>query len=128
MFKISSLDHIGIGVKDAEISVKWYQEVLGLEKLTIKEWGSYPVFMVSNDRTGIAIFQNRAGNPVSMPEDRKTGLPHIAFKVSFVDFENAQKHLDTLNLGFEYQDHFIAHSIYFRDPDNYCIEITTYEI
>jgi len=32
------------------------------------------------------------------------------------------------NITFEFQDHVIAHSIYFQDPDGHEIEITTYEI
>jgi catechol-2,3-dioxygenase len=31
-------------------------------------------------------------------------------------------------IPFEFQDHEISHSIYFRDPDGHRIEITTYEL
>ena len=128
MFQIRSLDHVAIGVKNAEESIRWYKQVLGLETYSIKEWGDFPVFMISNDRTGIAIFENASGNPVEMPQNRKTGLPHIAFQVSKDDFQMAQDHLNSLEVEFEFQDHFNAHSIYFRDPDDYCIELTTYEL
>jgi len=31
-------------------------------------------------------------------------------------------------IKFEFQDHEIAHSIYFRDPDGHQLEITTYQV
>jgi hypothetical protein len=31
-------------------------------------------------------------------------------------------------VGFEFQDHGIPHSIYFDDPDNRPLEITTYDV
>ena len=128
MFKISKLDHTAIAVKDASVSVKWYERVLGLKKLTVDSWGPFPIFMISENNTGLAIFQNEQGNPVKMPQNKKSGLPHIAFEVDRENFESAQKHLQSQHVEFDWQDHDIAHSIYFRDPDDYCIELTTYEI
>ena len=128
MFRISTLDHIAIGVKNGAVSVEWYERVLGLKILREKEWGDFPVFMISDNNTGLAIFQNETGNPAKMPTDRKSGLPHIAFRVSREDFIAAQAHLRSENIEFDFQDHHIAHSIYFRDPDDYCIELTTYEL
>jgi len=31
-------------------------------------------------------------------------------------------------IKFEFQDHEISHSIYFRDPDGHALEITTYDL
>lgn len=105
MFEIQNLDHVAISVKDLEKSVKWYQEVLGLKSFRVKEWGPWPVFMVTNNKSRLALFPSERGNSLHMPQDRKSGLPHIAF---------------------DFQDHHNSHSIYFRDLDDYCIELTTY--
>jgi len=84
--------------------------------------------MVTRDQSGIAIFQDDKGNPVPMPQDRKSGRPHIAFRVSMENFLGAREHLENNGVEYDFQDHYISHSIYFRDPDDYCIELTTYEI
>ena len=128
MFHITALDHIAIGVKDPAASIEWYERILGLKQLKVKEWGDFPVFMIAENNSGLAIFSRETGNPVEMPEGRKGGLPHIAFRVTGKDFISAQEHLQVNGVDFEFQDHHIAHSIYFRDPDDYAIEITTYEL
>jgi catechol 2,3-dioxygenase-like lactoylglutathione lyase family enzyme len=127
MFNISTLDHTAIGVRDLKLSVAWYERVMGLKKLTIKEWGPQPVFMISENNTGIAIFETPHGNPVEATH-RKRGLPHIAFRVDMENFNKARDHLNHEGVKFEFQDHHIAYSIYFRDPDDYLIEITTYDL
>ena len=39
-----------------------------------------------------------------------------------------KRELEKRGIKFEFQDHEIAHSIYFRDPDGHQLEITTYEV
>ncbi len=39
-----------------------------------------------------------------------------------------ERELKERGIDFEFEDHKIAHSIYFRDPDGFDLEITTYEI
>jgi len=126
MIEISHLDHIALAVKDLEKSVNWYQDILGLEILREKEWGEFPIFMIAQNKSGLALFPNPNGNPVEMPTTRKSGLPHIAFNVDKKNFEAAQEFLKEKRIEFDFQDHSIAHSIYLRDPDDYCIELTTY--
>lgn len=126
---MNSLDHIAINVKDLHRSIDWYSQVLGLKKMKVKSWGESPVFMVSEDKTGIAIFPSKHGNLHPMPLNRNTMRPHIAFKLtSYLDFIEIQNHLKELSIKFEFQDHDISHSIYFRDPDDYCIEVTCYDM
>jgi len=126
MFEIQNLDHVAISVKDLEKSVKWYQEVLGLKSFRVKEWGPWPVFMVTNNKSGLALFPSERGNSLHVPQDRKSGLPHIAFKVDQNNFKQAQTMLTKKSIAFDFQDHHNSHSIYFRDLDDYCIELTTY--
>jgi catechol 2,3-dioxygenase-like lactoylglutathione lyase family enzyme len=53
---------------------------------------------------------------------------HLAFRADCKNFRAAQLELEKREIKFEFQDHEIAHSIYFRDPDGHQLEITTYEV
>ena len=53
---------------------------------------------------------------------------HFAMRADRKNFLAAQKELKGRGIDFEFQDHEISHSIYFRDPDGHQIEITTYEL
>ena len=51
---------------------------------------------------------------------------HLALRASRKNFLAAQEELKHRGIKFEFSDHEIAHSIYFRDPDGHELEITTY--
>jgi catechol 2,3-dioxygenase-like lactoylglutathione lyase family enzyme len=53
---------------------------------------------------------------------------HLAFRADRENFLAAQQELKKRGIKFEFQDHEIAHSIYFRDPDGHQLEITTYDV
>ena len=44
------------------------------------------------------------------------------------NFDAARDDLRGPGITFEFQDHGVAHSIYFHDPDGLQLELTTYEI
>jgi catechol 2,3-dioxygenase-like lactoylglutathione lyase family enzyme len=53
----------------------------------------------------------------------------MAFRAAtYADFEGAQASLRRRGIAFQFQDHEIAHSVYFADPDGFLLEITTYDI
>ena len=53
---------------------------------------------------------------------------HLALRADRENFLDAQADLQKRGIKFEFQDHEISHSIYFRNPDGHQIEITTYEL
>ena len=53
---------------------------------------------------------------------------HLAFRANRENFLGAQHELKKRGIKFEFQDHEISHSIYFRDPDGHELEITTYDL
>ena len=53
---------------------------------------------------------------------------NFAFRVNRPNFDEARSELKGRSIEFEFQDHDIAHSIYFHDPDGHEVEITTYEV
>ena len=124
MIKVEGLDHVAIAAKDVARSLDWYRDVLGLERRHADVWGDMPVMMCAGN-TCIAIFPLTDDHSAATKGPR---LLHVAFRTNRETFEQAQKDLKALGIVFEFQDHEIAHSIYFRDPDGYKLEITTYDL
>lgn len=123
-FKIQFLDHVAIRVEDMDRSAQWYEEVLGLRKYQLEEWGRAPIFMLSG-KTGVALFP---ANLEAQEYNRKLkgiGIDHFAFNVSKKDFVRARQKYDQLGLEYDFQDHVYFHSIYTQDPDGHVVELTT---
>ena len=120
---LQSLDHVAVSVRDVEVSARWYLDVLGFRRQHDEVWGGHPIF-VGNDSAAVALFPVR-GNGKSASAVR---ILHFAFRTDREGFVASQQELKNRGIDFEFQDHEIAHSIYFHDPDGHEIEITTYEL
>jgi catechol 2,3-dioxygenase-like lactoylglutathione lyase family enzyme len=123
--KLEGIDHVALGVRDIERSVKWYTDVLGFERLHEGMWDGVPTF-IGKGNTGIALFP--ASQEAKPSTHREIRMLHLAFRANRENFLRAQDELKKRGIDFEFQDHEIAHSIYFRDPDGHQLEITTYEL
>jgi catechol 2,3-dioxygenase-like lactoylglutathione lyase family enzyme len=123
--QLEGIDHVALGVRDIEQSVKWYIEVLGFERLHEGAWNGVPTF-IGKGNTGIALFP--ANHAATRPAHREVRMLHLAFRADRENFAAAQHELKKRGIKFEFQDHEISHSIYFRDPDGHQLEITTYEL
>ncbi len=123
--RLEGIDHVALAVRDVARSVVWYQQVLGLERRYEEAWGDYPA-VVGIGTTSIALFP-AAGTATRPLDDRGAiTMRHLAFRVSEASFAEVQAEMQRRGIPFEFQDHDIAHSIYFEDPDGYRLEITTY--
>lgn len=122
--EIEFLDHVAIRVADIETSANWYEEVLGLKKYQLPEWGDFPVFMLAN-KSGIALFPANIADKEIDEKSKNIKIDHFAFNVNKENFERAKKRYTELNLDFNIQDHHYFQSIYTKDPDNHTVELTT---
>lgn len=127
MFRLERIDHVALTVRDVERSVSWYREVLGLERQFEEVWGSFPA-VVGTGQGALALFPVQGDNPNHPPGPDTLCFRHVAFKVDRQSFEDAKRSLSKRGIGFEFQDHDVAHSIYLIDPDGHQIELTTYEL
>lgn len=126
MVRIEQLDHVALTVSDLDRSVAWYRDVLGLERRRQDVWGRYPAMMCAGN-TGVALFPS--DKPGDTPDAvRGRAMRHLAFRTNGMAFTEAQRELGSRNIVFTFEDHTISRSIYFRDPDGYEIELTTYEV
>lgn len=127
-FSIEQLDHVALTVSDLKRSIAWYCDLLGFERRHEEAWGDTPAMLYSGS-TAIALFAADTPHPADAPSARTTLIVrHIAFRVSRNHFDAARHDLESRGIAVEFQDHTISHSIYFRDPDNYEIELTTYDV
>jgi catechol 2,3-dioxygenase len=125
--QLDGIDHVALAVRDVEQSANWYAEVLGFERQYEEMWDGIPTF-IANGNTAIALFPLRNNDSPSASRTRRTGMLHLAFRANWENFLGAQQELKKRGIKFEFQDHEISHSIYFRDPDGIELEITTYEL
>jgi catechol 2,3-dioxygenase-like lactoylglutathione lyase family enzyme len=119
---VDGLDHVGLAVSDVQQSVNWYEQVLGLQRAHQAVWGEYPAVMEAHG-TGVALFARTSGQTATVDDP----VRHVAFRTSRLGLEAAKDHLNLQGIEFAEGDYGIAWSIYFPDPDGYCIEVTTYE-
>ena len=125
--QLEGIDHVAMSVRDIEQSTNWYIEVLGFERLHEGMWNGVPTF-IGKGNTAIALFPVKSHAEPTGPSHEGIQMLHLAFRADRENFLVAQRELEKRGIKFEFQDHEIAHSIYFRDPDGHQLEITTYEL
>lgn len=122
--KLEGIDHVAIATPDLAKTIEWYCEVLGLKHLHAGKWDGVPAF-IGTGSTAIAFFpakEQSRRSPAGGP------MLHLAFRTDRAGFIQAQEELRKRAIEFDFEDHEIAHSIYFRDPNEVKLEITTYEV
>jgi len=111
--ELEGIDHVAMGVRDIERTAKWYIDVLGFERLHNGMWNGVPTF-IGKGNTGLALFP--ANQEPKTSAQREIRMLHLAFRANRENFLGAQRELKKRGIKFEFQDHEIAHSIYFRIP------------
>jgi len=125
--QLEGIDHVAMGVRDVERAAKWYIDVLGFERLHEGMWHGVPTF-IGKGSTGIALFPADAAAQPPSSSHREMRMLHLGFRANRENFLAAQRELKKRGIAFEFEDHEVSHSIYFRDPDGHLLEITTYEL
>ncbi len=118
---LKGFDHIHVYVADWESAEKWYGDTLGFKRVeALMPWAVKGGPLTIEDPEGnihLALFER---------DDHK-GSTAIAFGASGEDFLTWKIHLESKGLELRITDHKLAYSLYFHDPDNNMLEITTYD-
>lgn len=124
-FRIGSMGHAVLVVRDIDASVRFYTQVLGFKVSDVYPESMVPgrmVFMRFNeDHHGLGIIGQ--GSEVSAGRE----LHHLAFEVSTLDdVFRARDHLEKHNVPIDFHGRRRAGcqvSVEFRDPDGHSLEI-----
>ena len=122
---LEGIDHVAMSVRDVDKAAQWYIDVLGFERKFEGMWDGVPIF-IGKGTTALALFPVQERSTSSGPAEIR--MLHLAMRANRKSFLAAQEELKQRGIKFEFQDHEISHSIYFRDPDDHQLEITTYEL
>jgi catechol 2,3-dioxygenase-like lactoylglutathione lyase family enzyme len=122
MPSLDGVDHVHVFVSDRAAAEAWYGRVLGLSRVSaLERWatGGGPLTLAdASDRIHLALFERPA-----LP-CRST----IAMGTTAAEFIAWRGHLErALDAPVRLEDHDVAWSIYFADPDGNPYEITTYD-
>ena len=131
--QVEQIDHVHIEVADRDVAATWYSRVLGLVR-------HEPFAPWSEDPMGPLILAMTTGIPTLSLFAREARTPSrdttIAFRVSGEAFLEFLAELDGLALRHvsgkvltrqDVVDHDFSWSIYFTDPDQNRLEVTTYD-
>jgi glyoxylase I family protein len=128
---IDDIHHLGLSVRDVEVSAAWYADVLGFARAgeySAPDSSRRKVFLRHDGlRARIGLTQHRSGSAEVFDETRP-GLDHLAFSVASRDELDrwAERFSDA---GVQYSTPAPANSIggatvlVFRDPDNIQLEL-----
>jgi lactoylglutathione lyase len=129
MAKVVGLAHVGIFVKDAKRSQKFYEDILGFKTICECEFSdpanTYHCIIIQNGTCSIELVQKKYQN---VPGDGVTD--HVAMQVD--NLEEIMKLLSGKGVVFEseepaFYEKMLANGskwIFFRGPDNEHIELT----
>jgi catechol 2,3-dioxygenase-like lactoylglutathione lyase family enzyme len=122
--RVGQLDHLTVTSRDPEQSIRFYTEVLGMERSY--EWAG-EITMLKAGGTFLAIAYWAKGSDAS--RQPAITVDHFAFRVDRATYEGARAELDAQGVVIDHEsDHGICRSLYFRDPDGHLVELVCYEL
>ena len=124
MAKIGRIQHAVFNVRDVEVSMKWYAEVLGMEVVSYSPERKAAFMSFGGEHHNIALFQWADNDEMVQPNH--VGLNHLALEAEGgeKDLHAFYERLQRLGVRIDrLTDHVISHSVYFFDPDGNRLEI-----
>ncbi|HUH73809.1 MAG TPA: VOC family protein [Chitinophagales bacterium] len=121
--QLSHIKETCLYVKDLEISRKFYEDILGLKRIHYQP--DAHLFLKIGQDVLLLFNPNLSKEQKTPPSHYGSGELHIAFECSMEDYENWKTYLIEKEISIEFENDWPkgGKSLYFRDPDNLCLEI-----
>ena len=114
------LGAVHLQVANAERSVRYYQQVLGLE---VHKRDDERIWLSAADNEVLVVLHEQTGAAPALQRGR-LGLYHFAILLpTRADLGRFVKHLAALNLQAGAGDHIVSEAFYLNDPDGHGIEV-----
>lgn len=132
---LTGIQHVGLTVRDVEISAEWYQRVLGLQRQFEEahhhsDQGGYAVVLGTPDMSLNVGLDHHPANAGDGFDPTRTGLDHVCFQVSGIEaLAGWATHLDRqsiANSGVYPMDGTPFSLLTFNDPDGIQLELIAF--
>lgn len=128
---IKGLGEIAFRVADLDKMQKFYEEVIGLSLM--RRFPQSAFFRIADGVEGhtqiLALFDRRSHPRYTGLDSQRTTVDHIAFAISWQDFEHEKERLEGLGLQVDLSEHAWVHwrSLYVSDPEGNRVELVCYD-
>lgn len=118
------LGHVVFCVKDLELSLGFYRDLLGFKEVGRIFNGTAAA--LTSGRTHHEVLLIQVGDAPAPPNGRRRGLYHIGIKVgeSLDELRQAKRELEQAGISLDgLSDHTVSQSLYLKDPDGNEVEL-----
>ena len=126
-YRPTHLGHVNLYVRNAELSQKWYTDVLGLHTYHYRP--GWAAFLSADLEHSHEVALMQVGDDAPLQQKGQVGLNHMAWMMaSLDDLTAAYWRLKEKRVKIDrIVDHGLSLGIYFRDPDGNGLEVS-YEL
>ena len=116
-YRPTHLGHVNIYVRNAEVSQRWYTDVLGLHTYHFRP--GFAAFLSADLEHSHEVALMQVGDDAPLQQKGQVGLNHMAWMMaSLDDLKAAYWRLKEKGVKIDrIVDHGLSLGIYFRDPD-----------
>ena len=123
---VSGVHHLALICKDAEETIKFYQEFLGfplVELVENRDYAGSNHFFFDIGNHNLLGFFDFPGHDHPAWQETIGGVQHLAISVSASQFAEAKKKLEAAGMDYLGPDRGAEDSMYFRDPNGVGLEL-----